>query len=130
MDVPSNIHPHPWHAIRLVIGNIFLSTGEPFLTDRYACHLLLLSSFVDRDMFVRYLGCGIGHLNLQAREVEEIIFEGFDAEAQSSMLNTDAEGSESAQCPDQDHEHIADEDEQEFDDEDSLVDAEELFAEL
>ena len=34
--------------------------------------------FVDCDMFVRHLGCGVGSLKLQAHVVERIMREGFD----------------------------------------------------
>lgn len=76
-------------------------------------------------MFVRYLGCGIGHLELRARGVEGILLEGFNAEAQ---LLPDTDPGEPSL--DHGHEHIADEDEQESNDEHGLVDPAELFAEL
>ncbi len=77
-------------------------------------------------MFVRHLGCGIGHLDLQARLIDKIIFEGFDAEA---ALAPNAHSGESGTFPPPLDEH-EDELDPELDDEDDLVEPEDLFAEL
>ncbi|KAI0719739.1 hypothetical protein C8T65DRAFT_736307 [Cerioporus squamosus] len=89
----------------------------------------LVNCFVDRDMFVRHLGCGIGHLELQARMVEQMIFEGFDpstsdATAGETETHTPLNGHED------EHDQDPDDAEPDLDDNDSLVDPEELFAEL
>lgn len=57
-------------------------------------YLTVLISFVDRDMFVRYLGCGIGHMDLRARTIEHILKPGFSADTSFEIPVLDGEGLE------------------------------------
>ena len=84
-------------------------------------------------MFVRYLGCGIGHLELQARTVDKILVDGFDPDApllSSSELRTSEELALLIQGMMYDEEPIADDLEQELEDHEDFVDPDDFFAEL
>ena len=75
--------------------------------------------FVDWDMFVQYLGCGIGHLELQACTVDKILVDGFNPDApllSSSELGTSKELALLVQGMIYDEEPIADNLEQELED--------------
>ncbi len=67
---------HPLYATRttVVIGRPSMSTGAYQVRVLADCQVLttLVIRFVDRDMFVRHLGCGLGHLDLGALNVERI----------------------------------------------------------
>lgn len=84
-------------------------------------------------MFVRYLGCGIGHLELQARTVDKILVNSFNPDAPlllSSELRTSEELAPLVQGIMYDEEPIADDLEQELEDHEDFVDPDDLFAEL
>lgn len=57
-------------------------------------YLTVLISFVDHDMFVRYLGCGIGHMDLRAHAMEHILKPGFSADTSFEIPVLDGEGLE------------------------------------
>ncbi|KAI0708940.1 hypothetical protein C8T65DRAFT_740004 [Cerioporus squamosus] len=95
-----------------------------------------VNRFVDRDMFVRFLGCGIGHLDLQARVVDKIMCDGFNPEA---LFTSNPEGEESETHTssgahleelEDDEEGLADDMEHSLEEEDDALDPDDLFAEL
>ncbi|KAJ8457369.1 hypothetical protein ONZ51_g11576 [Trametes cubensis] len=61
-----------------------------------------VNRFVDRDMFVRHLGCGVGHLDLRAQQVERIICDGFDRNAAIVPSGSDGRVDDSEPTPETD----------------------------
>lgn len=72
------------------------------LTSIRTNYLTVLISFVDRDMFVRYLGCGIGHLDLGAPNIEQILRDGFDVDAEGAMQPSSANEAEAGDAAESD----------------------------
>ena len=84
-------------------------------------------------MFVQYLGCGIGHLELQARTVDKILVDGFNPDTpllSSSELGTSEELASLVQGMMYDEEPITDDLEQELEDHEDFVDPDDLFAQF
>ncbi|KAL7281058.1 hypothetical protein ACG7TL_004360 [Trametes sanguinea] len=85
-----------------------------------------VNRFVDRDTFVRYLGCGIGHLDLRANATESLKPPGFDPSVPVHVVQATAASQTHpllSRCPDSSASLAApqpspSDDEQEYEDED------------
>ncbi len=65
------------------------------------------SRFVDRDTFVRHVGCGVGHLETRAHDVEHILYDGFDPDAtcEDEPVGGVPDGNDELEAPEVDADH-------------------------